>query len=140
MSDLFGQIIRGEAPAYKVWDENNIVAILDINPINEGHLIVIPYDDVDDIMLLSESRYQELWRTVRHLSAILKKTFAAPRIGIAVEGFGVPHAHIHLVPVFSGNELNPDRAKPMTENGLEAARQRILDEMKKGRQGPAHVR
>jgi histidine triad (HIT) family protein len=74
MSDLFGQIIRGEAPAYKVWDENNIVAILDINPINEGHLIVIPYDDVDDIMLLSESRYQELWRTVRHLSARLSKT------------------------------------------------------------------
>ncbi|MDD5270937.1 MAG: HIT family protein [Candidatus Omnitrophica bacterium] len=132
MKDIFGQIIRNEAPAYKVWDENNIIAILDRNPINEGHLLVIPYEDVDDIMLLSESRYHDLWRTVRVLSQILKKAFNAPRIGIAVEGFGVPHVHIHLVPVFSGNELNPERAKSMPENRLEAVRKRILDAIRNG--------
>ncbi len=119
MASLFSKMILGEIPCHKVWDQNNIMAILDINPINEGHLLVIPHEEVDDLFNLSKERYQEIWNTVRLISDALKKAFNCPRVGVAVEGFLIPHAHIHLVPVYNGNELNPKRAKPASTEDLE---------------------
>lgn len=127
MSTLFTKIISKEIPSFMVYNSNNIVAILDICPINKGHLLVIPFEETEDINDLDEYRYQEIWSVVRYLSGVLKLAFQAPKIGIAVEGFGVPHAHVHLVPVYSGNELNPERATAATQNELVDAMQKIMN-------------
>lgn len=126
MSTIFTKIINNEIPSYTVYNSNNIIAILDKCPINEGHLLVIPFEEIEDINELEESRYHELWKVVRHLSGILKIAFQSPKIGIAVEGFGVPHVHVHLVPVYSGNELNPERAVEATADELSAAMKKII--------------
>ncbi len=126
MSTIFTKIINNEIPSYTVYNSNNIIAILDKCPINEGHLLVIPFEEIEDINELEESRYHELWKAVRHLSGILKIAFQSPKIGIAVEGFGVPHVHVHLVPVYSGNELNPERAVEATADELSAAMKKII--------------
>lgn len=125
MSTLFTKIINNEIDSFKVYENNQITAILDVNPINEGHLLVIPHEEVDDIFNLSASRYHELWEAVAYLSNVLRKAFSSPRVGIAVEGFGVPHTHVHLVPLFNGNELNPERAKSASAEELKAAFSKI---------------
>ena len=120
MTTLFSKIINNEIESFKVYENNQITAILDVNPISEGHLLVIPHEEVDDIFNLTSSRYHELWDVVSYLSGVLRDTFNSPRVGIAVEGFGVPHTHVHLVPIYSGNELNPDRAKSASSTELKA--------------------
>ena len=126
MDTLFTRIRKKEEAGHLIFDENNIFAILDTCPINTGHLLVIPYEEVEDINELSDERYKELWLAVKYLSSVLKKAFDAPKVGIAVEGFGIPHAHIHLVPVYNGNELNPERASPATTVELQDARSIII--------------
>ncbi len=129
MDTLFTRIRKREEPGYLVLDEHNIFAILDVCPINTGHLLIIPYEEVEEITELSDARYKELWLVVKHLSSVLKKAFNAPKVGIAVEGYGVPHAHVHLVPVYNGNELNPERASQATSLELQAARNVIISTM-----------
>lgn len=126
MSTLFTKIISKDISSFMVYNSNNIVAILDICPINKGHLLVIPFEEIEDINDLDEPRYQELWKVVRYLSGILKVAFQAPKIGIAVEGFGVPHVHVHVVPVYSGNQLNPERAMRATEKELTDSMEKIM--------------
>jgi len=132
MKSIFTKIIRMEERAHVVWNSNRIIAILDICPINPGHLLVIPYEEVSDIDDLTDERYHELWRAVKHLRRALQSAFGAPKVGIAVEGFGVDHAHIHLVPVYSGNELNPERAKPASVKDLDLVHKKILAAIQNG--------
>lgn len=126
MNSIFTKIIQMEERGHVVWDSNRVIAILDICPVNPGHILVIPYEEVSDISDLSDERYQEVWGVVKNLRRVLKKAFGAPRVGIAVEGFGVDHAHIHLVPVYFGGELNPERAKRADYRELEIAKEKIL--------------
>ena len=115
-----------------VWNMDRIIAILDVCPINPGHILVIPYEEVSDVSDLSEERYTEIWNVVKRLRRVLKRAFDAPRVGIAVEGFGVDHAHIHLVPVYSGGELNPERAKSANVRDLDVIQSKILAAVQHG--------
>ena len=115
---VFTRIINGETAAYKLWENENFIAILDIHPINLGHTLLIPKQQIDYIFDLSNELYDSMWRTVRWLSPYIQQATECKRIGIAVEGFSVPHVHVHLVPVNSGNELNPERAISATSEQL----------------------
>lgn len=108
---IFCKIIKKEIPAEIIWEDENFLAILDTKPLNDGHALLIPKNHTDYIFDLAESEYAELFLRARELAGPIQEVTKAKRIGIVVEGFGVPHCHIHLVPINKAYELDPDRAK-----------------------------
>lgn len=108
-----------EIPVYKVWEDDNSLAFLDINPINPGHILIIPKEHSDDLFELEDGAYSNLLRNAKDLAPKLKTVMNSKRVGMIVEGFGVAHAHIHLIPINRGNELNPERAKSETLEELQ---------------------
>lgn len=115
---IFCKMARGEIPVDKIWEDDKHFSFLDIHPINPGHLLVIPKKHADYLFDLSDKEYNELMVKAKELAIMLKKKLKPKRIGMAVEGFGVSHVHIHLVPLNKGNELNPERAKHMDAEEL----------------------
>jgi len=116
---LFCEFVNGEGTVFTIWEDRIHMAFLDANPINPGHTILIPKKHTSDILDLSEKEYSDLLIIAKRISIQLKKLTNAKRMGIAVEGFGIPHVHIHLVPVNKGMELNPTRAKKASLMELE---------------------
>jgi histidine triad (HIT) family protein len=122
---LFVKIIDGEIPCHKIYEDDKFFAFLDINPINAGHTLLIPKIQIDYIFDLEDKLYTELFLKAKELSKIIKKATGCKRVGLAVEGFMVPHVHIHLVPLNKGNELNPERAKSVKEEELKQMAEKI---------------
>jgi histidine triad (HIT) family protein len=102
---IFTKIINGEIPCHKIYEDDRVIAFLDLHPQNPGHTLVVPKTQVDHLWDLSTDDYDYLWTVVKKIGAHIKKTLEAPRIGVVVEGFGVPHVHVHLVPIYHGEEL-----------------------------------
>ena len=106
MSSVFSKIISGEIPSYKVAENENCYAFLDIQPLKKGHVLVIPKKEIDYIFDLESDLYSKLWLFAKDVAAAMKKVINCKRIGIAVIGLEVPHAHIHLVPLESVGDIN----------------------------------
>ena len=128
---VFCKIVQGEIPCYKVYEDDDFLAFLDINPITPGHLVVIPKEHEGYIFNLSDDLYHGIFDVAKKLSFPLQKTIQSKRIGIAIEGFGVDHAHLHLVPINKGNELDPHRAKLGDRDELADLSDLITREIKK---------
>ncbi len=122
---VFCKISSGEIPAEKIFENKKYLAFLDVNPINQGHTLVIPKKHNDYLFDLNDEEYKELMLTVKMIAKIIKNKLNPRRVGLAVEGFFVPHVHVHLVPLNKGNELNPERAKSSTKDKLEKIAERI---------------
>src|ERR1035437_5348745 len=99
MASIFTRIINGEIPSYKVAEDENYYAFLDIYPLAEGHTLVIPKKETDYIFDIEDEEYQGLFLFAKQVAAAMRKVIPCERIGIAVIGLEVPHAHIHLVPL-----------------------------------------
>jgi histidine triad (HIT) family protein len=125
--DLFCKIASGEIPAYKVYEDEDYIAFLDINPINLGHTLIVPKEHVDYIFDLDQKTYMGLFEVARKLAIPLKQATEAARIGIAVEGFAIPHAHVHLVPLYKGNQLDPNLQHRVSDEELGAMQKKILE-------------
>ncbi len=125
MQCLFCDIINNKKTALKVWENDRFLVILDIRPINPGHLLLIPKEHFGDVYEIPEPLFSELFQTARKVAIPLKDAVSAVRVGLAVEGFGVPHVHVHLVPVNNGNELNPERAKRVSESELKETHSKL---------------
>ena len=106
MASIFTKIVNGEVPAHKVAETDKFLAFLDVFPLKEGHVLVIPKEEVDYMFNLDEETYQGLWLFAREVAVALKKAIPCKRIGVAVIGIEVPHVHIHLVPMNSVGDLN----------------------------------
>ena len=102
---IFTKIINGEIPCHKVYEDDRVIAFLDLYPLNPGHTLVIPKHQIDHVWDLSDEDYQYLWEVVKLVAKRLKVVLEPVRVGVLVEGFGVPHAHIHLVPIDEGADL-----------------------------------
>ena len=122
---IFCKIVKGEIPSVKVWEDEKHLAILDINPINPGHTVLIPKKHDDYLFDLEDGEYTELMLKAKKIAKMLKNKLKPKRIGLAVEGFFVPHVHVHLVPLNKGNELNPERAKNMSAEELNRIAKKI---------------
>lgn len=105
MPTLFTKIINGEIPSYKIIEDENFYAFLDINPNAKGHTLCIPKKEEDKMFDLDEETYLGLMRFSRKVAIALKKTISCKRIGMAVVGLEVPHVHIHLIPINSMKEM-----------------------------------
>ncbi len=99
MKSIFSKIVQGEIPAYKIAEDDNYLAFLDINPLAEGHTLVIPKNETDYLFDIADDEYTGLWRFAKKMAHAIEKVIPCKRIGIAVLGLEVPHAHIHLVPI-----------------------------------------
>ncbi len=115
MSTLFTKIVKGEVPAYKVAENSQFLAFLDIRPNARGHVLCIPKKEVDKIWDLEEEMYQELMRFARSVAIALEKTVPCKRVGVAVVGLEVPHTHVHLIPLNSMKDMDFSNNVEMSE-------------------------
>jgi histidine triad (HIT) family protein len=106
MSSIFTKIINGEIAAYKVAEDDNFVAFLDAMPLVKGHTLVIPKKEVDLIFDLETEEFKNLWAFAQKVAKKLKMAMPCVRVGVAVVGLEVPHAHIHLIPMNKVEEMN----------------------------------
>ena len=111
MPSIFSKIVRNEIPSYKVYENENFLAFLDINPLKKGHTLVIPKIEVDYIFDLKSKEYQELWNFAKLVAKGMKRVIKCERISIVVMGLEVPHAHIHLIPLDSMQDINFSQPK-----------------------------
>jgi histidine triad (HIT) family protein len=99
MATIFTRIVNGEIPCYKIAEDERFLAFLDINPLQEGHTLVIPKKEVDYIFDLEDELHAGLWNYAKKVGKAIEKVIPCKRIGITVIGLEVPHAHIHLIPL-----------------------------------------
>ncbi|WP_297970320.1 HIT family protein [uncultured Capnocytophaga sp.] len=105
MASIFTKIIQGEIPCYKIAEDEHCFAFLDINPNAIGHTLCIPKQEVDKLFDLSKERYHELLEFARKVAIALEKAIPCERVGMAVVGLEVHHAHIHLIPISQMSEM-----------------------------------
>jgi len=111
MASVFSKIIAREIPAFIVAEDENCIAFLDVNPIALGHVLVVPKLEVDNIFDLSSEDYLSLWLFTQQIAMALKICVPCKKVGVAVIGLEVPHAHIHLVPVNEVADINFSKPK-----------------------------
>jgi histidine triad (HIT) family protein len=124
---LFSKIIAGEIPSYKIAENENFYAFLDIFPIREGHVLVVPKKEVDNLFDLPQEYLQQMLVFAKPIAKAIEKSFRCNRCGISVIGLEVPHAHLHLVPINSANDLNFTQAKSKASSeNLKKVQEKIL--------------
>jgi histidine triad (HIT) family protein len=117
MASIFTKIINGEIPSYKIAEDNHNYAFLDINPLANGHTLVVPKTEVDYLFDLEQEYYDRLFSFAKKVSAAIEEAIPCKRLGMVVYGLDVPHAHIHLIPLQGkGNELNFSNPKVKLTN------------------------
>ena len=131
MPSIFSKIIKGELPAYKIAEDERFLAFLDIFPLAKGHALIIPKKETDYIFDLDSKEFVALWRFSQLVAKAMEKVIACERIGIAVIGLEVPHAHIHLVPLTKGvSNINFEKPKlKFTQQEFEEIAQKIRREV-----------
>ncbi len=125
MASIFTKIINGEIPAYKVAENDDFLAFLDVNPNAKGHTLCIPKKEVDKIFDLDENTYMALMRFSRKVAIALEKTVSCKRVGMAVVGLEVPHVHVHLIPLNAMNDMNFKNKVELSENEFEQLAEKI---------------
>lgn len=125
---IFSKIIAGEIPGYKIAENEKFFAFLDVFPLREGHVLVVPKLEVDNLFDLPENYLSEMLVFARPIAKAIEKSFKCDRCGISVIGLEVPHAHMHLIPINSSNDLNFTQPKPKAaEEDLKRVQQKILE-------------
>lgn len=120
---IFTKMIKGEIPYHKIYEDVNVLAFLTINPVADGHTLVVPKKQVDQLWDLSDEEYQTLLVTTRKIALHLRQVTGAERVGVVVKGFEVPHVHIHLIPVSPDShvDFDPDPSPPRADDSTLAA-------------------
>lgn len=127
---IFSKIIKGEIPAYKIAENDKFLAFLDIMPLREGHTLVIPKQEINNIWDMPQDYLSEILVFAQPIAKAIEKAFQCNRCGISVIGLEVPHAHVHLVPISSSNDINFTQPKAkLTDEQLQAAQQKILAQL-----------
>lgn len=124
---IFSKIITGQIPSYKIAENDKFFAFLDIFPLREGHVLVVPKTEVDNLFDLPAAYLQGMLLFAQPIAKAIEKTFDCNRCGISVIGLEVPHAHIHLIPINTANDLNFMQEKPQaTAEKLKEVQEKIL--------------
>ena len=130
MSSVFSKIIKKEIPAYIVAENENNIAFMDIFPIQKGHVLVVPKIEIDNIFDLPVESYLSLFSFSREVSIAIKKAIPCKRIGLSVIGLEVPHAHIHLVPINSLDDMNFNKKEKIKDIEISSLSKKISENFK----------
>lgn len=128
---IFCKIVTKEIPSYLVWENDRFMAFLDMRPVDPGHMLIIPKEHIENIFDMPDGLYEEIFNLAKALSTPLQKAMGSVRVGMVVEGFGVPHGHVHLVPINKPHDLDSTRATSMPAEELAAIAEKIKAEVKK---------
>jgi len=127
---IFSKIIAGEIPSYKIAENEHFFAFLDIFPLREGHTLVIPKIEIDKFFDLGDNYLSEMLVFAKPIAKAIEKAFRCNRCGLSVVGIEVPHAHLHLIPINSANDLNFTQSKmKVSEEDLKKAQEKILSSL-----------
>ena len=125
MSSIFTKIVNGEIPCYKIAEDANFLAFLDVNPNAKGHTLCIPKQEIDQLFEIDDELYLGLMQFSKKIATALQKTVTCKRIGMAAIGLEVPHAHIHLIPLNEMDEMRFQNKVTMTKEEFEALAKQI---------------
>ena len=120
MSSIFTKIINGEIPCYKIAEDKNFLAFLDVNPNAKGHTLCIPKQEINKIFEMEDDLYIGLMQFSKKIAVALEKTVPCKRIGMAVVGLEVPHAHVHLIPLNEMDEMRFQNKVTLSKDEFEA--------------------
>jgi len=130
MASIFSKIIAGEIPSYKIAEDDSFFAFLDIFPMTEGHVLVVPKVETDKIFDLSDDYLAKMLLFAKPIARAIEKSFDCNRCGISVVGLEVPHAHMHLIPINSADDLNFTRDKlKLTADQFKQIQETIINNM-----------
>ena len=129
MDCVFCKIIKGEVPCYKIYEDKNFLAFLDINPLNAGHTVLIPKKHVQWVN--DYEPFCKYWETARKISRVIQKSLNPLVVSYVVYGLGIPHAHIHLIPKFENDEHplgpNPEKTQKLSKDEMESIAKKIKE-------------
>ena len=108
---IFSKIVSGEISSYKIYEDKNNIAFLDIFPMSKGHVLVVPKKEIDYIFDMSNSEYNQLLLLAKKISIAIKKVINCKRVSLNIVGLDVPHVHIHLIPINRISDLNFEKQK-----------------------------
>ncbi|MBC5774958.1 HIT family protein [Pontibacter sp. KCTC 32443] len=124
-ASIFTKIVNGEIPAYKIAEDDRYLAFLDVFPTTQGHTLVIPKQQIDYIFDLDDEMYLGLMAFAKKVAAAIEKAVPCKRVGIAVVGLEVPHAHVHLIPLNSMQDMNFANKKQFSQQEFEETLEKI---------------
>ncbi len=115
---IFTKIINGEIPTHKIYEDDRVIAFLTINPLSDGHTLVVPKKQVTQIWDLESDDYDYLWEIAKKIAIHLREVLKVERVGVVIKGFEVPHTHIHLIPVPFNTYVcfDPEPSPPAADN------------------------
>lgn len=125
MSSIFTKIVNGEIPCYKITEDTHFLAFLDVNPNAKGHTLCIPKQEIDKLFDLDDDLYLGLMQFSKKVALALEKTLLCKRIGLAVIGLEVPHAHVHLIPLNEMDEMRFQKKVALTKEEFETLAKQI---------------
>jgi histidine triad (HIT) family protein len=130
MKSIFSKIIDGEIPCYKIAENENFLAFLDVFPLVKGHVLIVPKLEVDKLFDLSDDLLSNMLVFAKPIAKAIEKSFDCKRCGISVIGLEVPHAHMHLLPINTANDLNFTQQKlSLSANELKSIQALIVDQL-----------
>ncbi|WP_396182591.1 HIT family protein [Flavobacterium sp.] len=119
MASIFTKIINGEIPCYKIAEDNNFIAFLDVNPNAKGHTLCVPKQEINKLFEMEDDHYLNLMKFSRTIAVALEKAVSCKRIGMSVIGLEVPHVHVHLIPLNEIDEVRFQKKVSFTKEEFE---------------------
>ncbi|MBC8883512.1 HIT family protein [Flavobacterium piscinae] len=129
MASIFTKIINGEIPCYKIAEDEQFIAFLDVNPNTIGHTLCVPKQEINKLFEMEEDHYLALMKFSRKIALGLEKAIPCKRIGVAVVGLEVPHVHVHLIPLQDMDDMRFQRKVSLSKDEFEATVQKIKNEL-----------
>ncbi len=130
MATIFTKIINGEIPSYKIAENENFIAFLDVFPLKEGHTLIVPKREIDDYFDLSETEITQMALFSQKVAKAIRMSFSCKKVSVTVIGLEVPHAHVHLIPINSMDDCNFSNPKMKIEhNRMEEIRRMICEKL-----------
>ena len=129
MASIFTKIVNGEIPCYKIAEDENYLAFLDVNPNAKGHTLCIPKQEINKIFDMDEALYLGLMKFSRKVAKALEKTVECKRIGVAVVGLEVPHVHVHLIPLQDMDDMRFQRKASLTPAEFQELANQIIENL-----------
>jgi histidine triad (HIT) family protein len=130
MASVFTKIIKGELPSYKIFENDHCFAFLSIDPIRAGHTLVVPKTEIDHFTDLADPHYSAVFQAAKPIGRAILAATGCKRVGMAVQGFEVPHFHLHLIPLWGAEDFDFRKAKRLPEAEMKDVQARITGKLK----------